>query len=61
MIVCHTWHVASYGFDHKVLIDATEREARAEASLLADSKRGSCRAAAGTAIPLPDTIQVVNS
>ena len=60
LIVCHTWHVHSISWDSEILVNVTNREAQAAASLMADRIRGSCRAADARAYRLPDMIYVVN-
>lgn len=60
LIVIHRWHVSSYGFHHELLPDATKKEAHAYATVTAKEHEGTCRNAAGIAIPLPDTVVVQN-
>ena len=59
MLVAHKWHVSSYGFQHRLLCGATEREAKAEAALLAkEFEAGAMPSTDAVAIKLPDSIVV---
>jgi hypothetical protein len=47
LIVCHTWYISSKGFYSKILLNATEKEAKTEALILADEHHDSfCHAKA---------------
>lgn len=59
LIVCHTWHVSDMGFYDKLLVNASEQQAQAEAALFAEKYRGMCCAAKAKAFLLPDTIALV--
>ncbi len=61
LIVCHTWHVDSKGFYEKLLMDATEKEAQAEAALFAEEHRGTCCSAKAKPFLLPDVITVIRT
>ena len=58
LIVCHTWHVRSKGFYSKLLMDATEKDAKGQAALFAQSHEGNCCGASAEAFLLPDTVVI---
>ncbi len=61
LIVCHVYHIDSYGFYSKILLDATKKEAKCEALLLADKHKKTCRSTAAKAFLLPDTILILEN
>jgi len=62
LIVLHKYHCGSYGFKHETLLGASKSEAKAYALVKAEDWRaGGIPSVSGTAIELPDVIQVVEA
>ncbi|MDB4309218.1 hypothetical protein N9913_02805 [Porticoccaceae bacterium] len=61
LIVCHCYFMCNMSWHSKILIDATKKEAKAEAALYEQELNQNFRNADAQFFLLPDVIQVIDS